>query len=84
MNTYRLCRNKYGYYKIQKYCYWTILGFGKFWEFWRDIRGQQMYPRITPDVLRFKTKREASDRIKEIKRKEKVSNDDWTACKVVK
>lgn len=85
---YKLCRNKYGYYKIMKEYWWVFpFAFWPIWtcgSYWQDVRHPQSRPGITARIRRFKTKREASEYIKEIRRKEKEANNDWTACRMIK
>lgn len=82
---YRICRNKFGYFKVQQETWLTLFGiWGKFFTHWRDHRGQQMYPRITPNVLRFNKRKEALDYIKGEQEKRRRSNDDWSCGQLFK
>jgi len=79
MKKYRLCRNKYGYYKIQERKTLHVFGVFEIKRFnkWVDIKGQQMYHKERPNVLIFRSKQGALEHLKKLRQEYKKVNNDW-------
>lgn len=86
---YRICRNKYGYYKVQTddwwsfpFVWWPIWEVGTYWADVKDKNTKDEYgvPRKTRV---FKTRQEAMEYIKSQREKIRRDNDEWYCEKKV-
>lgn len=86
---YRICRNKYGYYKIQEDYWWSFpFVWWPIWEvgtYWVDIKDKSIKDKHGESLktLVFKTRQEAMEFIKSKKEKIRKNNDEWYCEKKV-
>ena len=78
MKKFRLAKNKYDHYKIQERKNFSVFGLYEIKQFekWIDVVGYQMYGEKR--VMKFKSKNMALNYIKELIRKDKFNDSDWS------
>ena len=85
---YRICRNKYNYYKVKKeywwsfpFVFWPIWTCGSYWNDICELKNEKY------KVIMFNSKKKALEFIKAKKEedriKERRSNNDWVVGKIV-